>query len=196
MAEVLLVSETFVKEVCSISENVAGQYIRPSIREAQDIALRNIIGDLLLEKLKAMVNSGEITGPENIWYKALADRERDFLANSACVGIAQRVAFKIANAGVVKTPDEKVEVADQPDMVKVQFFYQSKADSMAFDLERWLLENRTHFPELLEYQLRKIHSHLYTAASCGIWLGGPRGKHLPGIPIIDRDYEHRVEEML
>ena len=148
MAEVLLVSETFVKEVCSISENVAGQYIRPSIREAQDINLRNILGDLLLGKVKALVASGEIEQEANIWYKTLADRERDFLANTACVGIAQRVAFKIANAGVVKTPDEKVEVADQPDMAKVQFFYQSKADSLAFDLERWLLENHTRFPEV------------------------------------------------
>ena len=196
MADVLLISEPFVKEVCSISENVAGQYIRPSIREAQNINLRNIIGDLLLEKLKALVADGSIEQPENIWYKALADRERDFLANTACVGIAQRVEFKIANAGVVKTPDERVEVADQPDMAKVQFFYQSKADSLAFDLERWLLENRAHFPELLEYHLRKIHSHLYTAASCGIWLGGPRGKHLPGIPLFDRRYEERVEDML
>jgi hypothetical protein len=112
------------------------------------------------------------------------------------VGIAQRVEFKIANAGVVKTPDEKVDVADQPDMAKTQFFYQSTADSLAFDLERWLLENRSHFPELTEPQCRKIHSHLYTAASCGIWLGGPRGKQLPGIPIIDRDRERRVEDML
>ena len=183
MAEVLLISEASVKEVCSISENVAGQDIRPSVREAQNIALRNIIGDLLLEKLKALVSSKEIELPENIWYKALADREMDFLANSACVGIAQRVSFKIGNAGVVKTPDEKVEVADQPDMAKVQFFYQSKADSLACDLERWLLENRAHFPELMEYQCQKIHSHLYTAASCGIWLGGPRGKHLPGVPV-------------
>ena len=185
-----------MKETCSISENVAGQYIRPSIREAQDVALRNILGDLLLEKLKKLIADGTITAEANMWYKVLADRERDFLANSACVGICQRVAYKIANAGVIKTPDEKVEVADQPDMAKTQFFYQSKADSQAFDLERWLLDNRTHFPELMEYQLRKIHSHLYSAASCGIWLGGPRGKRLPGTPIIDRDYARRVEEMI
>lgn len=183
MAEVLLVSETYVKEVCSISENIAGQYIRPSIREAQNIALRNIIGDSLLERLKDLVESGEIDDPENINYKMLADRERDFLANAACVGIAQRVEFKIANAGVVRTPDEKVDVVDQPDMAKVQFFYQSKADSLAFDLERWLLDRYREFPELRECDCRRIHSHLYTAASCGVWLGGARGKVLPGIPV-------------
>ena len=183
MAEVLLISETFVKEVLSISENVAGQYIRPSIREAQDIALRNIIGDCLLQRLKDLVASGEIEDTENAAYKALADIERYFLAYSACVGIAQRVSFKIANAGVVKTPDERVDVADQPDMAKVQFFYQSKADSLAFDLERWILERRGSFPELRECDCARMKSHLYTAASCGIWLGGPRGKQLPGTPV-------------
>lgn len=183
MAEVLLVSETYVREECSISENVAGAYIRPSIREAQNVALRNIIGDALLAKLKTLVSSGAINEPENATYKALADRERDFLANSACMGIAQRVALKITNAGVVRTPDEKVDNASQPDMAKVQAFYQAKADSMAFDLERWLLENKDSLPELSENDAYKIHSHLYTAASCGVWLGGARGKILPGIPI-------------
>ena len=181
--EVLLISETFVKEVCSISDNVAGQYILPSIREAQDIALRNILGDALLQKLKDLVAAGQMESSGNAAYKALADKERYFLAYSTCVGIAQRVCFKIANAGVVKTPDEKVEVADQPDMAKVQAFYQAKADSMAFDLERWILERRDDYPELKDTDCERIHSHLYTAASCGIWLGGPRGKRLPGIPV-------------
>ena len=183
MAEVLLISEAFVKEVLSISDNVAGQYIRPSIREAQDIALRNILGDALLSKLKALVADGSIAEPENAAYKALADTERYFLAYTACVGIAQRVNFKIANAGVVKTPDEKVETVDQPDMAKVQFFYQSKADACAFDLERWLLSRRSEFPELSDADCHRVHSHLYTAASCGIWLGGPRSKMLPGVPV-------------
>jgi len=183
MAEVLLISETFVKEVCSISENIAGQYILPSIREAQDINLRNIIGDALLSKLKALVASGEIARPENTLYKALADQQRYFLAYSACVGIAQRVTFKIANAGVVKTPDEKVEVTDQPDMEKVKAFYQAKADSLAFDLERWLIAHYTDFPELSSADCDRVRCHLRTAATCGVWLGGPRGKQLPGIPI-------------
>ena len=181
--EVLLISETFVKEVCSISDNVAGQYLRPSIRESQDIALRDIIGDALLAKLKELVADNTIDNPENAAYKALADKERYFLAYSTCVGIAQRVTFKIANAGVVKTPDEKVDVVDVPDMASVQSFYQAKADSMAADLERWILASRADYPELNDTDCNRIHAHLYTAASCGVWLGGPRGKRLPGIPV-------------
>ena len=50
--EYLLVSETFVKSVTSISDNVSGKYIQSSIREAQEIALKSILGTCLLDKLK------------------------------------------------------------------------------------------------------------------------------------------------
>ena len=183
MAEVLLTSETFVKEVLSISDNLAGQYIRPSVREAQDVTYREILGDVLYEKLLALVADGSISNPENIKYKSLLDRSQHFLANAACVGICQRVNLKIANAGVVQTPDEKVTPADQPDMAKVQFFYQSKADSLAYKLQRWLLANKSLFPELQEADCTRMGAHLQDAASCGIWLGGPRGRRLPGVPV-------------
>lgn len=197
MAEVLLISETYVKEVCSISENIAGQYILPSVREAQDINLRNIIGDQLLAKLKALVASGEIDLEENAKYKELVDLERLFLAYSACVGIAQRVTFKVANAGVVKTPDERMDVTDQPDMEKVKSFFQAKADSCAFDLERWIIRHYMEYPELNRIDYERVRAHLRTAASCGIWLGGPRGKMLPGVPIRDLNFERRrMEELL
>ena len=35
MAEILLTSEAFVKSVTNVSDNLAGKYILPSIREAQ-----------------------------------------------------------------------------------------------------------------------------------------------------------------
>ena len=185
MAEVLLISETKVKEICGFSENIAGQYIRPSVREAQNVAFRDIIGSALLDKLVQLVveGNGTITGDENAAYKELADRAEYFLAYSAGVRIAQRVSFKVANAGVIKTPDENMVVAEQPDMAKAQFFYQTQADSSAFNLEKWILANRAAFPELRDCDCGRIHSHLYTAASCGIYLGGARGKILPGTPI-------------
>ena len=54
MAEFLLTSEKFVKEVSSISDNVAGKYIQPSIREAQEVWLKSIIGSNLLNYIKAL----------------------------------------------------------------------------------------------------------------------------------------------
>ena len=92
-----------------------------------------------------------------------------------------KVTFKIANAGVVKTPDENVQVVDLPDMASTQAYYQAEADSAALDLQNFLLNNRSDYPELTQGDCHRIHSNLYSAATCGIFLGGPRAKRLPNV---------------
>lgn len=176
MAEVLLTSEKFVKDVTSISDNLAGKYLLPSIREAQDIKFRGIVGDTLLAKLKALVGAGTIGQEANEKYKILLDRAQYFIAYSAIVEVAVKVTFKIANAGVVKTPDENIQVGDHTDVAAMQSYYQAKADSACLDLQNFLMNSWTDYPELTEGDYHRIHSNLYSAASCGIFLGGPRGK--------------------
>lgn len=176
MAEVLLTSETFVKMVSSISDNLAGKYIRPSIREAQEVKFRGIVGDTLLARLKALVNDGTIEAEENARYKELLDRAQYFIAYCAIVEVTNKVTFKIANAGVVKTPDENIQVVEQPDLSRMQEYYQAKADSSALDLQNFLLNTWQQYPELHEGDYHRIHANLYSAASCGIFLGGARGK--------------------
>ena len=148
MAEVLLTSETFIKEVSSISDNVAGKYIRPSIREAQDVQFRGIVGDTLLAKLKALVADDLIDADGNEAYKELLDRAQYYIAYTAIVTLCVKVTFKIANAGVVRTPDENVQVADSPDMDKVREYNQAKPDSCCLDLQNFILNNWRNFPEL------------------------------------------------
>ena len=180
MADILLTSETFVKSVTSISDNIAGKYLRPSIREAQEVGFRGIVGDTLLAKLKALVADGSISQSANADYKALVDRSQYLLAYLAIVELAQKVNFKIANAGVVKTSDENVQPVEATDMDAVRSYYQAKADSAVLDLQNWLLNNAADFPELTTGDVHRIHANLYSAASCGVFLGGPRGKRLPG----------------
>ena len=180
-AEILLTSETFVKNVTSISDNIAGKYLRPSIREAQEVGFRGIVGDTLLAKLKTLVGNNTIGSEGNEAYKALLDRSQYLLSYLALVELAQKVNFKIANAGVVKTSDENVQPVEATDMNAVQAYYQAKADSAVLDLQNWLLNNCADFPELTQGDVHRIHANLYSAASCGVFLGGPRGKRLPNI---------------
>lgn len=63
MAEVLLTSEEFVKSISNISDNLAGKYMLPAIREAQEINLREILGDALTDKLKKIVELGQTNNP-------------------------------------------------------------------------------------------------------------------------------------
>ena len=176
MAEFLLTSETFVKSVSNISDNVAGKFILPAIREAQEIQLKSILGSCLLSALKMMGANGTLDDPGNEWYKALVDECQYFLAYTAIVELANKVSYKIGNFGVAKSNDENLQVATQDEIAKQQYYYQSKADFHALELQQWILDNQSAFPELDECQCGKIRSNLYSAATCGLWLGGPRGR--------------------
>lgn len=178
MAEILLTSETFVKSVMSISDNVAGKYILPSLREAQEIGLRGILGDTLLDTLKELVRTGGIDEAGKAAYKALVNQCRFYLAYKTVVEVTTKVSYKVGNFGVAKTTDDNIQLASQDEIAKLQYYYQGKADYYCDILQRWVLDNRAAFPELDSCTCRKIRSNLYSAASCGIWLGGPRGRNL------------------
>ena len=176
MAEFLLTSETFVKSVTSISDNIAGKYIQAAIREAQEVQFKSIVGSFLLDALKAIGLAKAWDEPDNAQYKDLVDRAQYFLAYTTIVEITNKVSYKIGNFGVTKSNDENIQVVTQDEISKMQFYYQSKADYLALEIQKWLLENRTHFPELKECDCARIEANLYSAATCGLWLGGPRGK--------------------
>lgn len=176
MAEIILTSEKFVKSVTSVSDNIAGKYILPSLREAQEQGLKGILGDALLAKLKGLVANKEIDLESNAAYKILLDRCQYYLAYAAIVEVTNKVSYKIGNFGVAKSSDENLQVASQDEIGKMQYYYQSKADAHCLDLQNFLLQNRTDYPELTENCCHTIESNLHSAASCGIFLGGARGK--------------------
>ena len=179
MAEILLSSEAFVKSVTSASDNLSGKYILPSLREAQEIGLRGILGDDLLAKLKDLIKNGTLETESGGDYKILVDHCQYYLAYMTIVEVTNKVSYKIGNFGVTKTSDENLQVASQDEIAKMQYYYQSKADACCLDLQNFLLEHRKDYPELTENSCHKIESNLHSAASCGIFLGGARGRILP-----------------
>lgn len=179
MAEILLSSEAFVKRVTSASDNLSGKYILPSLREAQEIGLRGILGDDLLAKLKALIKDGTLETESGGVYKTLVDHCQYYLAYMTIVEVTNKVSYKVGNFGVTKTQDENLQVASQDEIAKMQYYYQSKADACCLDLQNFLLEHRKDYPELTECACHKIESNLHSAASCGIFLGGARGRRLP-----------------
>lgn len=172
MAEILLTSETFVKSVTNVSDNLAGKYILPSIREAQEQGLKSILGDCLLSKVKHLFNTDSLDGI----YKELVDHCQYYLAYAAIVEVTNKVSFKIGNFGVAKSTDENLQVASYDEIVKMQYYYQTKVDAYCLELQQWLLQNKGEIPELTECHCRRLSSNLQSAASCGVYLGGGRGK--------------------
>jgi len=176
MAEILLSSEKFIKEVTSVSDNLSGKYMLPSLREAQEIGLKGILGDKLLSKIKTLIKENTIETESDGVYKTLVDHCQYYLAYKTLVEVTNKVSYKIGNFGVTKTQDENLQVATQDEIGKMQYYYQSKADACCLDLQDFLLEHREDYPELTECCCHKIESNLRSAATCGIFLGGGRGK--------------------
>lgn len=192
MVEVLLCSEKFVKENTSVNDNINAKFLRPSIREAQEHHFKTIVGGCLLQKLKDLVADGGIEQEANIWYKDLLDMAQWYISYVALVEVCEKVSLKIGNLGVAKTQDTNIYPASMDEVDKLKFYYQAKADGRCYEMQKWLLDNIAHFPELGSCQCSRIRANLASAASCGIWLGGARGKVVRGGDCCDSNLGRRV----
>ena len=160
--EILLTSSAFVKAVSNLSDNVAGKYLMPSIREAQEIKLKGILGHALLEKCKTLVKYNEFKASFNLDFNN--DFEWSFGGNENYRKLIDECQYFLAYSAIVEV------------IYKTSFKYQGKADACALDLQAYLWENRELFPELTKNDCHRIQSNLYSAATCGLFLGGARGK--------------------
>lgn len=179
MAQILLISEKYIKENCEISDNVSGKFLQSAIVEAQDLKLTPVLGEALVAKLKELVADNEIGEAANAAYKTLLDKYvQRFLMWSVKVDIAHTTSYKLSNFGVTKTSDENIQVASQAEIIADQDYSQAKADAYCNRMQNYLLDNRILYPELTENRLHQMRANLVSAASCNVFLGGARGKKL------------------
>ena len=172
----LLTSETFVKEISPISDNLSGKYLLSAIREAQEIHLKSVIGTALLERCKELVRLDQLHNPENSNYAELVERCRYYLAYWAIAECAMKVSYKVANAGVVRTTDEHLQSPTYAEVALIEKQYRNRADFYCYELQKWLCANTSKYPELSKGDCAQIGANLRSSASCGIFLGGARGK--------------------
>lgn len=176
MTDYLITSESFVKNTTPIFDNIGGKYIQSAIREAQEIRIKGVLGSALLGRLKELCKSGDIGKSGNEAYKELLDRCQMATAYQAISELARITSYKITNKGVVKTNDDRVENATESEIIRTQDFYRAKADYYVYELQRFIIDNRVDYPELSNNDCAAIRANLQSAASCGLWLGGARGK--------------------
>ena len=110
------------------------------------------------------------------YYKELIDKCQYYLAYMTIVEMVYKVSYKIGNAGVVKASDENMQIASLDEIISQKEYYQGKADFHCIEVQNYILEHRGEFPEVDECDCKRIHSNLYSAATCGFFLGGARGK--------------------
>lgn len=169
----LIFNEKDVKDLSPISQNLAGEYLGPAMFEAQEIGLENILGSRLLDALKDHETAGD--WEQYPAYADLRNKCRYYLIYQTIVNVIPKVSFKIANAGAVQTSDTNVQNLAPEKIDALTEEYQGKADYFCYKLQRWICANRAQFAELTTCQCEEIEENLRSMATCGIWLGGPRG---------------------
>ena len=178
MEKVLLVSANFIKNVSNISDNISGKLIEPAIWEAQNEGLRTGLGDSLVDRLEELVYNGDIDREGYEIYKTLLDKIQFYLAYTAISNVIMLTTAKIDNAGIEQVSDEHMEPLDLTESYRLRDFYQHKADYLCRQIQNWVLNHRTAYPELRECDCRSIKANLFSSATTGLWLGGVRGRGL------------------
>lgn len=174
--EVMLISEKVVKTLLPISNNLAGDYIRPAIIVAQDRYLEPTLGTALMVKLKEEAVSDKPKEPYSV---LLDDYVAKMLAQYTCAGVIQNVSAKIANAGVVRTEEEKLYSLSANEIAVLRNRYMRDGDMYRLRLQRYLCDHYNDFPELSEHcSCNELRAQLKRASTGGLWLGGTKGGSL------------------
>ena len=178
--DVLLISEDYIKSITNISDNLANDYLLPSIKLAQDIDLESIIGTQLLEKIQELIYNNDISNQDNSMYKLLLDKYiQPYLAYATIKHLAPTVSYKLANQGVLRTDDEKSYNVTSNEVDKVSDYYNHLSNTYKKRLQLFLIANYNEFPEIVNWKsISDIRANLYSAAGCNVSLGGPRGKSI------------------
>lgn len=178
--DILLTSEDIIKTYTNLNDNTSGEYIQPAMYMAQKNDLEGVLGTPLVRKLQELVATDMIEEAEYEKYKELLDDYiTDFLAYATIVRIIPIVSFKIGNAGVIRTDEEKVVGMAFDEVFSLSDYYQNQADYLMYRMQKFLIANYNKYPELSKYKsVADIQANLYSAANVGIFLGGIRNKKL------------------
>ena len=168
-----LTSPDDVKAGSHVNYNVDDSDCAAAIRTAQNIYLRDIIGDKLLDAVIEMASGGTIDNPENAAYKELLDNYiTEYLTVKAMVEICVPISFKIRNMGLTQDYDTNVQAAQLRNIAEVADFFETQSIDRCKRMIKFLLANRAAFPELdLQCVCGEESPNLRLRANTQLYLG-------------------------
>ena len=145
--KIYLVSPDDVKAASNINYNVDDGDVASAIRTSQNIYLRDIIGDNLLESLQEMVSGGTLSA--NTAYEELLDNYvTEYLIYKACVEICVPISLKLRNIGISQDYDSNIQASQLSNIAELANYYETQACDKANRMIDFLVANRSAFPEL------------------------------------------------
>lgn len=159
-----------IKQNNVINANVDTEYIEPALREAQDIFLREILGDALYNAIENRINDNNLTGK----YVTLVNQYiKPYLENRMLASLVVPLAMKIRNAGVIQQYDQGFNQSSVKDVNYLADYYNNRVEFYENRMTEYLKKNAADFPEY-GYSSENITNPTQTHTAGTIYLGGGR----------------------
>ena len=143
-AEVLFVNPDYIKRITNINASVEDSYLVPSIILAQDKYIQLYLGTDLLERLKADITAGTVTGN----YALLLDNYvRKATLWWTMVDLMPSLYVKIDNGGLAIRVSEDTTGISPDDLHRETERARTNAQFYTFRLYKYLCSNSSLFPE-------------------------------------------------
>ena len=146
MARQLFISEKYVKDNSVINENVDVKLIRPTIWDAQEQHIEEILGTDLYDDLLAKIESDTLNADETtLVNKYIAEALRLWVVfEFVLIG-----EYKMRNKAVVKQNSENSQPLDYTENRYYRDYWRKKAEFKTERLVAYLCDNTDLFPKYL-----------------------------------------------
>lgn len=166
MSNVLLISETLLKQQTGINENVDSGALKSSILLSQNINLQESLSTALYDKVLDLVYTNEITGSTNSNYKNLLDNYIvPMVTHYSYFYALDNFIFKFMNVGLVQGFSEQGSSVDINLFKMMKNSAKDKAEWYDNRLREYLFNNDNLFPE---YQTSTTDGSLPASTTDGV----------------------------
>lgn len=135
---ILLISDTMIKERTAIHGNIDPKLIYPQIKVAQDMYVHPILGTALFNKLLTDINGSTLTGN----YKTLVDNYVvDTLIYYTLANLPMTLSYQFWNKGVLRKQGVDTELPSADELISLMNQYKNWAEFYANRLRLYLKQN-------------------------------------------------------
>jgi len=146
---VLLISETYLRQNSFIGGNVQNEALTSSIKTAQETVLKPIIGKALYDHILDEVYNagGSFSGLSNDELILVEDYCIPVLLTAAINASIPKLMWKATNKGIVKNLDQYSEGIDLETIKYIRNEVKNEMEQHIKRLQNYLCDNNTLFPE-------------------------------------------------
>lgn len=150
-SNILLISDTMIKERTAIHGNIDPKLIYPDIKVAQDMYILPLLGTALYNKLQTIISDGTISQEVNVNYKNLIDKYLvDALMYYTLSELPTTISYQFWNKGVMRKQGESTDLPSMSELIDLSNKYKNRAEFYAERLKQWVRANANEmFSEFL-----------------------------------------------